>query len=85
MRNLLYVPVIHTEPDLGSEASAIDSKSASLIGEERWARHKKISARFWESIADYFTNFDTSSILYALFTDDSLVSARNSDTMFKNK
>lgn len=62
MRRLLYVPIIHMEPDLGSVASAIDKKSASLCGEERWARHKETVAKFWRSIEDYFANIDTSNL-----------------------
>jgi hypothetical protein len=62
VRKLLYVPVIHMEPDLGSEATAIANKSASLFGEERWAKHKESVANFWDSIADYFTAVDTSTL-----------------------
>jgi len=62
VRKLLYVPVIHTEPDLGSEAAAIDSKSASLFGEERWNKHKETVAKFWGSIADYFATVDASNL-----------------------
>ena len=62
MRKLLYVPIIHMEPDLGSEASAIDSKSAFLFGEERWAKHKESIAKFWGSIADYFVTVDASTL-----------------------
>jgi len=62
VRKLLYVPIIHMEPDLGSEATAIDSKSASLFGEERWAKHKESVAKFWERIADYFATVDTSAL-----------------------
>jgi len=50
------------ESDLGSEAAAIDSKSASLFGEERWAKHKESVAKFWERIADYFATVDTSTL-----------------------
>jgi len=62
MRKLLYVPVIHMEPDLGSNAATIDSKSASLFGEERWAKHKESIAKFWESMADYFVTVDASTL-----------------------
>jgi len=50
------------EPDLGSEAAAIDSKSASLFGEERWAKHKDSVVKFWENIADYFTTVNASPL-----------------------
>jgi len=50
------------ESDLGSAATAIASKSASLFGEERWAKHKESVAKFWDSIADYFAAVDTSTL-----------------------
>lgn len=59
MRQLLYVPIIHMDSDLGEMASTIDSQSASLCGEERWAKHKETIARFWDNIADYFAAIDT--------------------------
>jgi len=62
MRKLLYVPIIHMEADLGSVASAIDSKSASLCGEERWAKHKETVAKFWENLADYFGSLDAANL-----------------------
>lgn len=62
MRKLLYVPIIHTEPDLGSEAAAIDSQSASFFGEERWAKHKESVAKFWDSIADYLATIDAATL-----------------------
>ena len=62
MRELLYVPIIRMEPDLGSEAAAIDSESASLFRKDRWTKHKENVAKFWDSIADYFANVDTSNL-----------------------
>lgn len=62
MRKLLYVPIIHIESDLGSAASAIDSRSASLCGEGRWTKHKETVAKFWENMADYFATVDTSNL-----------------------
>jgi len=62
VRKLLFIPIIHMEPDLGSEAAAIVSKSASLVGEERWAKHKESVAKFWDSMADYFATVDASTL-----------------------
>jgi len=62
VRKLLYVPVIHMESDLGSEAAIIAEKSASWIGKEKWGKHKETIARFWESIADYFASVDCSNL-----------------------
>lgn len=62
MRKLLYVPIIHMEPDLGSEAAAIDNRSTSLFGWERWVKHKESVAKFWRSIGDYFAAMDGSTL-----------------------
>ena len=50
------------ESDLGSAASAIDRQSASLCGEERWAKHKEVVAKFWANIADYLAAIDASNL-----------------------
>jgi hypothetical protein len=62
MRKLLYVPIIHTEFDMGSVASAVEGKSASLCGKERWAKHKETVAKFWESLAYYFNSLDATNL-----------------------
>jgi len=62
VRKFLFVPIIHMEPDLGSNAAAIDSKSTSFFGKDRWAKHKESVANFWDSIADYFATVDTSNM-----------------------
>jgi len=62
MRKLLYVPIIHTQSEMGSVASAITSRSASLCGEDRWAKHEQTVAKFWENIADYFATVETSNL-----------------------
>ena len=61
-RKLIYVPIIHMEPDLGSAASVVDSKSMALCGEERWAKHKETVAKFWENIAVYFASLEASNL-----------------------
>lgn len=62
MRELLYVPIIHSESDLGSLGAAIDKRSASLYGEKRWAEHKETVAMFWRSVADYLLSLDAASL-----------------------
>lgn len=51
---LIYVPIIHTDPDLGSLASDVEEKATQLLG-ERWERHKKIIEEYWEEIGKYFS------------------------------
>jgi len=62
MRKLLYVPIIHMGPDLGSAATALDKTTASICGEKRWAKHKETLAEFWTNVANYFTGVDAAKV-----------------------
>jgi len=53
-RTLIYIPIIHTNPDLGSLAGDVEEKATQLLG-ERWERHKKIVEEYWEGIENYFS------------------------------
>lgn len=61
MKKLLYVPIIHMEPDLGSVASSVSKMSSEIYGEEWWNRHKQIVSNFWDSISDYFSSLETAN------------------------
>ena len=58
----MYVPVIHTEADLGSAAHVIDLRSASLCGEKRWAQHKAVVSEFWQRVADYLSHIEAADL-----------------------
>lgn len=60
MRKLLYVPIIHMEPDLGSVAANIAQLSRRIYGEERWNKHRQTVIMFWDAISDYFDSLDAS-------------------------
>lgn len=62
MRTLLYVPIIHTGPDLGSMADAIGRETASLLGEERWEQHRETVSKFWSSVEDYLLSSNASNM-----------------------
>ncbi|MCG2686311.1 hypothetical protein L6258_03015 [Candidatus Parcubacteria bacterium] len=53
-RTLIYIPIIHTDPDLGSLASDVEEKAMRLLG-ERWKEHKRIVEQYWKEIAEYFS------------------------------
>lgn len=59
MRTLLYVPIVHTESDLGHLGTGLDRSSASLLGEGRWSRHRQVVAEFWKTIEVYCAALDS--------------------------
>jgi len=59
MRRLIYIPIIHTDADMGSLASALNQSTAALCGEERWERHKATASHFWQMVSEYLETLDT--------------------------
>ena len=55
-RRLLYVPIIHTEADLGSVGKD-SQQEAERIGETLWKRHEETVLGFWDEIAGHFIPF----------------------------
>lgn len=53
-RTLIYIPIIHTDPDLGSLASDVEEKALKLLG-KRWREHERIVRRYWKEISKYFS------------------------------
>ncbi|MDP3064358.1 MAG: hypothetical protein Q8O40_14275 [Chloroflexota bacterium] len=58
MRQLLYIPIIHDEADLGSPGPDLAHSSAALAGERRWAMHRETVRRFWEMVRGYLSGYD---------------------------
>ena len=58
MRKLLYVPIVHSEADLGSAGTTLAQKSAALSGDRRWVMRKETVDKFWETVAAYIRSFD---------------------------
>lgn len=52
-RTLVYIPIIHTDPDLGTLASDVEERASGLLG-KRWQEHKRIINSYWQEISRYF-------------------------------
>lgn len=48
-RTLIYVPIIHTNPDLGSLAADVEEKAVKLLG-SYWREHKRTVRQYWQEI-----------------------------------
>ena len=62
MRSLIYIPIIHTDADMGSLASALEQSTAAVCGEERWERHKATASYFWQMVSDYLKTLDPKNL-----------------------
>ncbi len=62
MRRLIYIPIVHTDADMGSLASTLEQSTAALCGKERWERHKATAAKFWQMVSDYLETLDVKNL-----------------------
>ena len=67
MRQLYLVPIIHTSPDMGSLAWALEEGATAGLGRELWQKHKEIVSAFWDSIAQFFDSLDVNG--FKLYQD----------------
>lgn len=62
MRRLIYIPIVHTDADMGSLASALEQSTAAVCGAERWKRHKATASHFWRMVSDYLETLDAKNV-----------------------
>lgn len=58
MRQLLYVPVIHSEADMGSMAEPLKKEFTEQFGVHVWKEHVKAVDEMWEGIAKKLNGAD---------------------------
>ena len=54
MRRLIYVPIIHSEADLGGLAAGIEEQAKAVVGAGNWQEHREVVRLYWQEIADYW-------------------------------
>lgn len=67
MRRLIYVPIIHTNTDLGSLAQGLEIKAKEAVKATSWRKHKTIVENYWAEIARYWENKNVSG--FKIFQD----------------
>ena len=61
-RTLIYIPIIHTDPDLGSLAADLEEKAERLIG-SYWREHKRTIERYWQEIGRFLERKQFTEVL----------------------
>jgi hypothetical protein len=82
MRRLIYIPIIHTDLDLGSMATGIEERSKAIVGESKWQQHKEIVRRYWQAIADFWQDKDVAG--YKVFQDGMVVGGTAGENLVKD-
>jgi len=69
MRQLIYIPVIHTQVDMGSMADALKESYLERHGEEKWASRVKAIDQMWEGIQRKIEELNLDSHRVKLYQD----------------
>ena len=59
MRRLIYVPIIHTQIDMGSLSAQLEQEYVKKFGQARWLEHKQAVERIWMEIEKRLTQLQT--------------------------
>ncbi len=69
MRNLIYVPIIHSSADLGSLSKDVNKKGITNLGEKVWEKHLKTIDGFWDAILHYFYSISEPDMKMKIYQD----------------
>ena len=58
----MYIPIIHTNPDLGSLAGVLEEKATKLLG-SYWKEHKRTVRKYWEEIERFLERKTCTTVL----------------------
>lgn len=62
MRKLIYVPIIHTGPDLGMLVEGIEERAKAVVGSDNWQKHKDVVRLYWQEIANFWVGKNVSGL-----------------------
>ena len=60
-RTLIYIPIVHTESDMGTLSESVKKVTLQKLGERTWRRKHQLIEKFWSGIED---TLDTLSLSY---------------------
>ena len=69
MRKVIYVPIIHSEADMGRSAPALRRAYAARFGAGRWRKHQQLIATFWKETERALRNLRTDFSHVKLYQD----------------
>lgn len=67
MRTLIYVPILHTDLDLGQLVEGIEERASAVVGGDNWQKHKEVVRLYWQQIAAYWEGRNVAG--FKLFQD----------------
>ncbi len=69
MRRLIYVPIVHTQVDMGSMQNAVENDYIKKYGKAKWKEHLKAIDKMWSGITKKLEALDLNYKKVKLYQD----------------
>ena len=79
MRRLIYVPIVHTTADMGSQAEALEHEHVRRHGRGEWARTRRLIDEVWEGLRTRLLALDLDYRTMRIYQDGLPVCGRELD------
>lgn len=79
MRRLVYIPIIHTEVDMGSVSEEMKKEYLARYGRSKWLEHLKLIDRLWDTIGKRLTAMPLDYGRTRLYQDGLPICGREAD------
>jgi hypothetical protein len=79
MRRVIYIPIVHTPADMGSQAGAIEREHIRRHGQGEWARTRRLVEEVWDGLRKRFLALDLDYRRVRIYQDGLPVCGREMD------
>lgn len=79
MRRLIYVPIVHTTADMGSQAEALEREHVRRHGRGEWSRTRRLIDEVWEGLRKRLLALDLDYRTVRIYQDGLPVCGRELD------
>jgi hypothetical protein len=79
MRKLIYIPIVHTTADMGSQAKALERAHVQRHGRAEWARTRRLIDEVWEGLRKRLLALDLDYRTMRIYQDGLPVCGRELD------
>jgi len=69
MRKLIYIPIVHTEDDMGSMAEFVKKEYKRTYSRQQWQQHKKTVEKLWRDIREKVLNLSVNWNMVRVYQD----------------
>jgi len=84
MKNLIYIPIIHSGADMGSTAAGLTQKSINEFGKNFWETHIETINKYWDIISQYCDTINFGDHTIKIYQDGMIADSEIADKIIED-